>query len=251
MRTGFFKSKQIDPVGRPCLTHGGGVLRAAICVSAFGAVACGTTPLDSVVAERISGAGTGGDGGGGAIAGAGMGGALAGGTMAGGGSDTGGTDAGGSGGGAAPDCQTAAPGRFLVRDRADRCIQRGAPDTVFGAPIYNALLDPDCESFDAQWDVLEVVPRFYALLNVGVNNNLDVRAGAVTDGTPIVLYMPHPNNNQLFAFVQRTPPYYALEPQNVTDKCVEVVGTGAELFPCDESNEAQDFSLTRVSPGCL
>jgi ricin-type beta-trefoil lectin protein len=209
------------------------------CLGLLLPIACGTTPLDSVVAERVNGAGRGGEanaGGGGTDA-AGTGGSVAG----------GGTDAGGSAG---SDCQVAtAPGRYVLRDRENRCVQKGADGFVFTAPIFFALLDANCDSLDAQWDLLQVGPGIFALLNVGVNNNLDVQAGDPTDGTPIVLYMPHPGTNQSFVLQRRTAPYYALEPQNAMQKCVETVGTAAQVFPCDTANEAQDFTLTRVD--CL
>lgn len=231
-------------------------------VSAWGTawllLACGTTPLDSVVAEGVmNNAGTDGGGGvpsagsGGSTGGTGDtgavgadGGSVSGSNTAGGGTDAGTSGAAGAAG--APDCQSPAPGRYVIRDRAkDRCLKKGAEDVVVPG-IYNALLDADCSSPEAQWDLLEVVPNFYAIHNTGVDANLDVRAGLMSDGTPIVLYLPHASTNQLFALAPRTPPYYALEPQNVLQKCVQAVGSGAQLFPCDTMSQAQDFSLVRV-----
>jgi hypothetical protein len=213
-------------------------LRSAAYLTFFVPLACGTTPLDSVVAERVAGVAGGGDGAG-AVGGVGA---------SGGDATTGGSSGSGGAGGTAvsPDCQKPAAGLFRLRDRAqNRCVQKGVPDTVLVA-VFHAFLDADCESLDAQWELREVVPGFFAIYNTGVGDNLDVRAGATTDGTPIVLYMPRPSDNQLFAFGERTAPYYALEPQNATAKCVEVVGTGAQLFPCDESNDKQEFALERL-----
>jgi hypothetical protein len=214
------------------------------------ALGCGTTPLDSVVAESVTSGGTdtGGAGNSGGRGGSSGSGAIGAESGTGGSGGSGGPEggSGGSGGGAL-DCQSPAPGRYLVRDRAgERCLQKGAEDTVFTAKIFNALLDADCSLPEAQWEFKEVIPNFYALHNFGIDTNLDVKAGLTTDGTPIVLYSPHPSDNQLFAFAARTPPYFALEPQNAVQKCVEVVGTGAQLFPCDDANQAQDFSLVRV-----
>jgi hypothetical protein len=201
-------------------------------------LACGTTPLDSVVAERIAGAA--GSEGAGAVAGVG-------GTEATSGGSSGSGQVGGSGGsGISPECQTPMAGVFRLRDRAEnRCVQKGMADPVLVA-VFHALLDTDCESPDAQWELREVGPDLFAVFNPSVGDNLDVRAGANLDGTPIVLYMPRASENQTFAFAPRTPPYYALEPQNTTAKCVEAVGNGAQLFPCDDANEAQEFTLERL-----
>lgn len=244
---GFFESRQIGKTcgGRSCLAAAGAAVLASMgprfaaylmcCVP----LACGVTPLDSVVAERVAGVAGGGEG-----AGAGVG-ASGGDATTGGSSGTAGT-AGTGGTPVSPDCQKPSAGLFRLRDRAqNRCVQKGVADTVLVA-VFHAFLDADCESLDAQWELREVVPGFFAIYNTGVGDNLDVRAGATTDGTPIVLYMPRPSDNQLFAFGERAAPYYALEPQNATAKCVEVVGTGAQLFPCDESNEKQEFTLERL-----
>ena len=195
-----------------------------------------------------AGAGVGGSSVGGAGA-ASVGGTEAGSSVGGGG--TAGADAGsgGGGGGGSADCQVTSPspGRYMVRDRLfGRCLQKGDVDPVLHAPVYSALLDSDCSVQEAQWDFLEVLPGEYALHNTGFDGNLDVRAGLTSDGTPIVLYTPHPNDNQLFEFLPRTPPYFALEAKNADDKCVQVVGAGARIYPCDDANQAQDFSIVRV-----
>lgn len=155
-----------------------------------------------------------------------------------------------AGGGGSSDCQSPipAPGRYQVRDRlTDRCLQKGAADAqLFG--VYAALLDADCSAPEAQWDMVPVpnFANFYALHNAGIDANLDVRQGLKDDGTPIVIYKPQPLANQTFGFLPRTPPYFALEPQHSMNKCVEVVRSGAQLFPCDDTNQAQDFNLVRV-----
>src|SRR6478752_10534613 len=198
-----------------------GVIVAVASVS----FACGTTPLDSVVAERVVGVAGDGDGGSAAAGGGGRGGA--GGKTGGSGASTiGGFVSGGSSGtaGGTSDCQSPVAGRYLLRDRvSELCMQKGAPDLTL--PVFNALLAADCDSLEAQWDLVDV-PGGIALLNTGTGYNLDVRAGVSSDGTPIVLYSPHPSANQTFVFSARTPPYYALEPQNAPQKCIEAVGTG-------------------------
>jgi hypothetical protein len=160
---------------------------------------------------------------------------------------SGGSDSGSAGSAGSSECQSPipGPGRYLIRDRVgDRCLQKGEPDATLFA-VFTALLDGDCSVPEAEWDLLEVPPN-YALHNVGIDANLDVRTGAWTDGTPLVLYMPRAGSNQLFAIRSHTPPYFALEPQNALGKCVEAVGAGAELFPCDDTNQAQDFDLIRA-----
>ena len=203
---------------------------------------CGTTPLDSVIAEGVTntaGADTGGSGSGGMSPAAGKG---AGGSV--GGSDSGGAGAGGSAG--SSDCPIPAPGRYEIRDRVgDRCMQKGEPDPTL-YPVYHALLDGDCSVPEAEWDFYDLGFK-YALHNVGIDANLDVRAGSSTDGTPLVLYMPRlGGTNQVFTLEPHTPPYFALRPLNAPGKCVEAVGGGAQLFPCDDTNRAQDFNLVRV-----
>jgi hypothetical protein len=126
-------------------------------------------------------------------------------------------------------------------------MQKGDPDPTL-YPVFAALLDGDCSVPEAEWDFLEVIPNYYALHNFGINANLDVRAGSTDDTTPIVLYMPRMGTNQLFVVRAHTPPYFGLEPQNALGKCVEAVGAAAQLFPCDDTNRAQDFNLVRV--GC-
>lgn len=219
---------------------------------AAGTFACGTTPLDSVILEEVvSNAGSGGSaaGGSGAVAGTGAigaeGGSASGGT---GGAEAGSAGASGGGGdGGAPECTVPAPGRYQVRDRVgDRCLQKGEVDPVLHAPVYSALLDGDCSVPEAQWEFREIIAGGYALYNIGSDANLDVRAGSTVAGTPIVLYTPLPLDNQLFWFLPRTPPYFALEAQNAPGKCVEAVGAGARLYPCDDTNQAQDFNLVRV-----
>jgi hypothetical protein len=232
-----------------------GTLKAwtSACVVTGGALACGSTPLDSVVADVTNRAGT--EGGGasaGSNADAGTGGLGASGGKIDGGSGgsggTGGANGGIAGGAGASDCQSdvPTPGLYQVRDRAtDRCLQKGADDPTLH-PVYHALLDADCSVPEAKWELREIVPNFYAVYNTGIDANLDVRAGATTDGTLLVLYKPQPQQNQLFRFLPRTPPYFALEPQNAVNKCVEAVGSGAQLFPCEDANQAQDFNLVRV-----
>jgi len=219
----------------------GRVSSTAIVVAALASLACGTTPLDSVVAERVVGVAGDGDGGSAPAGGGGRGGGA--GTSAGrGGAGTAGLGNAGSSGSSST-CQMPLPGRYLLRDRNGLCMQKGAPDPTL--PVFNALLAADCDSLDAQWDLVDV-PSGVALLNTGTGYNLDVRAGVSSDGTPIVLYSPHPSANQTFVFSARTTPYYALEPQNAVQKCIEAVGTGVRLYPCDDTEPAQDFSLLRI-----
>ncbi len=220
---------------------------------AAGAFSCGTTPLDSVIAERVSSAGT--QSGGSAIGGtsmtAGNGASAAeGGSVGAGTGGSGGTEnnAGAAGSGGSADCQAElpSPGRYQLLDRVgDRCLQKGEPDPTL-YPVFAAFLSGDCAVAEAEWELREVIPNAYAIYNMGLDANLDVRAGLTSDGTPIVLYTPRPGTNQLFRFRHHGGAYFALEPQNAVGKCVEAVGAGAELYPCDDTNRAQDFELVRV-----
>lgn len=209
------------------------------CLSAAGALGCSTTPLDSVIAEGVNTAGS--------ASGGGVSGGSSGMASSGAGGSTSGSDSGAGSGGSAgsSDCQIPGPGRYQIRDRVgDRCMQQGEPDPTL-YPVYHALLDGDCSVPDAEWDLYAFGPS-YILHNVGIDANLDVRAGSWTDATPIVLYMPRQGSNQVFTLHAHTPPYFALEPLNAPTKCVEAVGAAAQLFPCDDTNRAQDFNLVRV-----
>lgn len=214
---------------------------ALAALATSGAAGCGTTPLDSVIAEGFmnhGGTDTGGSGSGGMSA-----------DVAGGGSFSGGGSDGGNGGSAgSPDCQSSTfePGRYQIRDRVgDRCLQKGEPDPTL-YPVFTALLAGDCSVPEAEWDFFDLGSNLYALHNVGIDANLDVRAGASIDGTPLVLYMPRQGTNQTFMVRPHVAPYFALIPLNAVTKCVEAVGAGAQLSPCDDTVRAQDFNLVRV-----
>jgi len=224
----------------------------AACLMTVGTVGCGTTPLDSVVAEVMSSGGTDGGGqatgGSSATAGSGAAGAEGGSSGSGNGGSAGTEPNAGAAGSAGSDCQVTepTPGRYQILDRVgNRCLQKGEPDPTL-YPVFAAWLSGDCAVPEAEWELREINVDQYAIFNVGGDANLDVRAGLTNDGTPIVLYTPRPGKNQLFEFQHHEGAYFALMPQHAVGKCVEAIGAGAQLYPCNDTNRAQDFELVRV-----
>jgi hypothetical protein len=169
---------------------------------------CGTTPLDAVVSE------TGAEG------------AAA----------------------ADPSCSEPGAGRFNLRAvQTSLCLSMGAPTLVFGDPAFMTEMLKDCASLLAQWDLTPSFGDTYTLRNVESQLSLDVRTGADTPGTPLILFAPNTLDNQRFELRPRAKNDYELSPRNAPTLCAQPAAGGVQIWPCQASNLGQSFQLDLLS----
>jgi hypothetical protein len=203
-------------------------------------LACGTTPLDVVyavdaatVADAGSDAAAGATGGGGGSSGA----------------------SGGVGGTPIVDtghCSEVAPGRYVLRSRANGlCLGQGAPTSVFGNPGFLLDFDSNCRDDARSWQlVATAIPNVFTFQNQQLpppRYVLDVQMAAIREGTPVITFGENGFDNQHFEVRARDAFASELRPQHHPQSCVGVAVTGAQITTCDPTDLTQEWLLLQSS----